>query len=243
MSDETRAALRSANERVCNLTREIERLEAAAQRAEQTVQDATADLEKYEGLDKEITKWRVEQAKQGAGTKVLPETLKAQVDGKRDAVEELEQARATQKAIQLELDDLRQQLRPAELERVRCAVAILHEMGDALASELATMNRRRAELFQLLIGLERLEVSQDGEWPRAIGLTEYSRNAMTIGETDVFPHGAEATREMADRWKRRLDTICTNPEAEIQAPKNLAPSDYVPEPAPGSWIPEFAGTA
>lgn len=240
MSEETRAALRSANENVCNLTREIERLEAAAQRAEQIVQEATADLARYEGLDREVTKWRVEQAKQGAGVKVLPDNLKAQVDGKRDAVEELEQARATQQAITEELESLRQQLRPAELTRVRCAVAILHEVGDALASELATMNRRRAELFQLLIGLERLEVSQDGEWPRPIGLTEYAHNAMTIGETDVFPNGAEATREMAERWKRRLDTICSNPEAEIQSPKNLSPSDYVAEPAPGSWVPEYA---
>jgi hypothetical protein len=229
MSVETRAALRSANERVYNLTREIERLEAAARRAEKIVQEAAAEVAKYEGLDKEITRWRVEQAKQGAGVKVLPDILKTQVDGKRNAVEELEQARATQ-------------LKPAELERVRCAVAVLHEMGDALASELATMNRRRAELFQLLIGLERLEVSQDGDWPRPIGLTEYAHNAMTIGETDVFPNGSDATREMAERWRHRLDTICTNPEAEIQAPKNLAPSDYVAEPAPGSWEPESAGT-
>ncbi len=240
MSEEIRAALRSANENVSNLCNEIERLESAAQRAEQAAQDATAEMAKYSELDKEITKWRVEQLKQGANARVLPDHLKVQLDAKRDAVEELEQSRATQQAILEELEDLRQRQRPAEQERMKCAIAILQEMGDALASELASINHRRADLFQLLRGLEQLEVAMDSDMPTAIGVTEYARNTMSIAETYVFPDGAEATMEIAERWKRRLEAICADPDAEINPPKPVAPSDYVLEPAPGCWVPEHA---
>jgi chromosome segregation ATPase len=240
MTEEIRAALRTANESIANLNREIERLEQAAQRAEQAAQEATAEMAKHSELDKEITKWRVEQLKQGENTRVLPDFLKVQLDAKHDAVEELEQSRATQQAILEELEGLRQRQRPAEQERLKCAITILQVMGDALASELASINHRRADLFQLLRGLERLEVAMDSDMSTAIGLTEYARDAMNIAETYVFPEGAEATREIAERWKHRLETICADPYAEINPPSPVAPSDYVVEPAPGSWVPEHA---
>lgn len=240
MTEGIRAALRSANERVSNLNKEIERLESAAQRAEQAAQDANAEMAKYSELDREITKWRVEQLKQGANTRVLPDYLRLQLDAKRDTFEELEQSRATQQAIFAELEDLRQRQRPFEQERLNCAIAILHEMGDALASELASINHRRADLYQLLRGLEQLEVARESDMPTAIGVSEYARDAMNIAETYVFPDGAEATREIAERWRHRLEAICAEPYAEINPPKPVAPSDYVVEPAPGSWVPEYA---
>jgi chromosome segregation ATPase len=240
MTEEVRVALRTANERISNLSREIDRLELAAERAEQAAQEATAEMEKHSELDKEITKWRVEQLKQGENTRALPDYLKFQLDAKHDATEELEQSRATQQAIFEELESLRERQRPAEQERLKCAITILHVMGDALASELASINHRRADLFQLLRGLERLEVPMDGDTPTAIGLSEYARNAMSMAETDVFPEGAEATAEIAERWKRRLETICASPYVEINPPSPVTPSDYVLEPSPGSWVPEHA---
>jgi len=240
MTEEIREALRSANENISNLNREIERLESAAQRAEQAAQEATAEMEKHSELDKEITKWRVEQLKQGENTRVLPDYLRIQLDAKHDAAEELEQSRATQQAILEELEGLRRSQRPAEQERLRCAITILHVMGDALASELASINHRRADLFQLLRGLERLEIPIEGDWPTAIGLSEYARNAMSNAETYVFPEGAEATAEIAERWRRRLEAICANPYAEINPPGPVTPADYVLEPSPGCWIPEHA---
>ena len=239
MSEEIRAALRSANERVSNLNKEIERLESAAQFAEQAVQDAGAELTRHSELDREIIKWRVEQLKQRSSTRVLPDHLKAQLDARRFAIEEIDLSRATQQAILQELEELRQRQRPAAQERMRCAIANLHEMGDALASELVSLNHRRADLFQLLWGLERLEVVVDNDWPTPIGLTEYARDAMSISEMYVFPEGAEATREASERWRRRLEAISENPYAEINPPKPVAPSDYVQEPSPG-WVPEFA---
>ena len=239
MTEEIRVALRSANENIANLKRDIERLEAAAQRAEQAAQQATAEMDKHSDLDKEITKWRVEQLKQGENTKVLPDYLKVQLDAKHDAAEELDQSRATQQAILEELESLRQRQRPAEQERLRCAISIMHVMGDALASELVSINHRRADLFQLLRGLEQLEVPRDNDSPSPIGLSEYARNSMSMAETYSFPEGVEATREIAERWKRRLETICANPYAEINPPSPVTPSDYVVEPAP-SWVPEHA---
>src|SRR5579862_6889760 len=237
MTEGVRVALRIANENIANLKKEIERLESAAQRAERAAQDATAGLEKHSELDKEITKWRVEQLKQGENTRVLPDYLKVQLDAKHDAAEELEQARATQQAILEELESLRQRQRPAEEERLRCAISIMHVMGDALASELASINHRRADLFQLLRGLEQLEVPRENDSPIAIGLSEYARNAMNMAETYQFPDGAEAIREISERWKRRLETICANPYAEINPPSPVTPSDYVVEPSPG-FVPE-----
>jgi len=241
MSEETRTALSSANANLANLNRDIERLEAAAQRSEQAALEATAQLDKYLGLDKEITRWRVEQVKEGASTKVLPDHLKTQVDARRDGVEELDQSRATQQAIADELAELRRLQGPVEQTRQQCAVAILHEMGDALASELASLNHRRAELFQLLWGLDRLEVTGNGnEWSR-VGLTEYARNAMNAHDSEVFPDGVEATREIAERWRRRLEAISANPYAEINPPKPVAPADYITEPGLGTWVPENGG--
>ena len=113
-------------------------------------------------------------------------------------------------------------------------------MGDALASELASINHRRADLYQLLRGLEQLEVARENDMRTAIGVSEYARDAMNIAETYVFPDGAEATREIAERWRHRMEAICADPYAEINPPKPVAPSDYVLEPAPGSWVPEHA---
>jgi len=254
MSEGTRAALKAAAKKVFALENQIETLEAAAERAESASAEASTELENYAELEKEITRWRVNQLKKGGGTKVLPDDLKARINAKRTAADELEQSQSTSEAIAEELKDVRARLRIVARDRTKCAIAVLHEMGDLLADELRTINTRRAELIQILQGLSEVKVplSVSGH-PVAIGVSAATYEAINMGNAFAFPPNApDPVDEVTKRWTCRLDAICADPDAVIAAPKHLLPSHYVPGSlgkfqgsglpfsagTPGNWVPE-----
>ncbi len=228
MSKETRAALRAAAEKVSALRKQIQALEVAEERAEGTADQARQELARHAHLDKEITKWRVEQVKKGASTKTLPNQLQTKVAARRDASEELEQSQSTLQAIREELEGLNFQCEKAEAEARTCAVTVLHEMGDALAAELRSINMRRRELRQLLSGLSDVKIERPGYAPKAIGISRAAEEALNMDGSFDFPGNIDPAEEIVRRWARRLEALCADPNAEITAPKHLTPSDYVP---------------
>lgn len=248
---ETRAALKAAAKKAATLKNQIHTLEDARERAQATADQAQQELTRHSGLDKEITRWRVDQVKKGASTKVLPASLQAKVNGRRDAQEELEQSHSTIEAIREELETMTAQLARVEAEQRDRAVDVVRELEHSLAGELRTINERRTEILQLLRGLSVLEVpgilDANGR-PTGIGITTSTLEVVEMGQTFPFPVGADPLEEMARRWGTRLAAVCADPDAEITTPKHLTPSDYVPgRPrefiAPGlPWAPGTPGT-
>ena len=113
MFEEAREKLRDACARVADVTKQVERMETAVSRADKAIEDAKAELVKHSGLDRDISKWRVTQVKKGSSTKILPENLKARLDARRAAEDELTQAEGTKEAIKDELAELRKRMDPA----------------------------------------------------------------------------------------------------------------------------------
>jgi hypothetical protein len=246
MSKEKRTGLKAAAERVSALQEQIETLEAAAERAENASVEASDELEKYGDLEGEITRWRVAQLKKGASTKVLPDNLKARVEAKRAAADELEQSQTASQAIAEELRETRSKLRTADQEKTKCGIAVLHETGDTIADELKAVNIRRIELMQVLQGLAAVNmISERTGRPEGIGLTQGAVEVFNMANGFVFHDLADPTEELARRWKARLDALCANSDAEIAAPRHLLPSDYVPGTPPkyqGDGLPWLQGT-
>lgn len=232
--DESREALKAAHRKVRNIDKQIEVLESAAQRAEEAAQQATSELSKHSRLDKEITAWRVTQLKKGGNTKVLPDDLRERVDAKRAAEGELKQSQSAQQAITEELEELRNKRDRAEQDRMTLAIGTLHAMGEILANELYTINIRRAQLLQVLAGLFSMKI--DDRVAREVAISTITAGAMKMGDSFAFEPNTipGPLDEMGRRWQRRLDALCTDPDADITAPKHLEPSDYLPG-KPEGW--------
>lgn len=255
MELDSRAALKAAAESVAVLEGQIKTLEAAAERAATAAEEAASELEKYAGLESEITSWRVEQLKRRESTKALPNDLKARVDGKRAAIDELDQSESTSRAIAAELSDVRRKLDLASKQRTKYAVAALQETAGPLVEELRAINLRRVELRQILEGMASIEgVSERTGQRERIGLTESAREVLNMGDNFIFPGNVDPTSEIGRRWILRFNALCADPNAVVVPPKHLAPSDYVPgQPpkfqgpglswapgTPSSWAPEQA---
>jgi chromosome segregation ATPase len=220
---QARTNLKAAVTKIGNLTTQIENLEAAADRADDAAEQARAELEKSQGLEKEITAWRVAQVKKGLSTKTLPENLKVKTDAKRAAEEELEQAESTHNALSEELEELQACLKPAEQERLKCAHAVLHDTGDELAQELVSLQARHYELMQLIMSLA-----------QTIGLTpEMEAAVLNQDGRAQFPGNCDPIAAMAMRWKDRLEAVLKDPDAPLTVPKQIVPSDFVIEG--GQW--------
>ncbi len=193
MSQDSRAELKAAIAKVDALNKQIANLEAAAERADRAVEQAGVELAKYTGLDKEITAWRVNQVKKGQSTKTLPEKLRAKVDAKRAAGEELEQAESTQEALKDELASLRPSIKPLEEQRVKAAVAVLHEeAGDSLAHEFAEVNAKYTELVRLIRGLANVplhELPRSGYSVSGPAISGYTKTILEAlnGSDGAFP--------------------------------------------------------
>jgi hypothetical protein len=220
MIEDARTNLKAAIAKIGHLTAQVGKMEAAAERADESAQQATAELASYEGLDKEITKWRVDQVKRGRSTKTLPEKLKA----KRTAEDELEQSEATRDAINGELDELQKRLKPLEAEREACAVAVIHEKGDELAQELSALNDRQVELVQILRGLSEMRINETWNAPLA-GKTPAMKSAIG-GWSYQFPINVNPPEDMGKRWKKRLDAVKVDPDADVTVPTMIVPEDY-----------------
>lgn len=260
MDDSKRTALRAATAEVSALEKQIRSLEAAARRAGAEVEEAQAELQRHAKLDAEITRWRVDQMKADKQTKALPEKLKTRVDAKRAASEELEQARSTIAAIETELEEVRAKLIALRKTQALDAAAVLIDIGDVLAAELKAINRRRAEIIQVLKGLASMNLETEDGPLGGIRLSDEAEAAIQIGEPSfLFPGHIRPgpLEEIATRWQQRLSALLADPDAEITAPAHVVPADYIepPPPAypgpgqvwpslgPGSWKPEQATIA
>ena len=215
MQETARARLKSAIAKAADLSAQIEKMEAATERAEAAAQEAQTELAKYAGLDKTITAWRIDQVKKEASTKVLPEKLKAKLEAKRAAEDELEQAEGTLEAISEELEALRTQEKPLEGEKDNAAVSVLLEYADGLARELADHNARGRELRQSLNGLT-----------RAIAKSTTTIQAALNNYDFEFLPGCDLEYDCGQRWKKRLEAILADPDAVVTTPKIIVPSDY-----------------
>jgi hypothetical protein len=224
MSD-ARTKLRSAIADFNTVTRKIESLESATARANEAVELAKGEVATHAGLEKEITRWRVAQVKNGASTKKLPENLAAKVDEKKSAESEVAQAEATFEAMREELRQLRKSLKPAEEARQNAAVdVLLRENVDDLAQEYSEVSLRAKELGLLLHGIAHLQVEKGGKLVD-VGYTQSMVNALRAG--DGFPAEVSPMADMGTRWGKRLKTLFENPDAEITRPRVVVPSDYV----------------
>ena len=254
MKNETRKELKTAHDQVAQLKAQIEALKTAAARAEESAADANAALEHHSGLEKAITRWRVSQLKNGGDTKRLPADLKARVDAKRDAEDELAQAQDALQEIASELNITRTKLRLANFAHEKEVIAVLHGSADELAAELEAINQRRAEIRQQLSGLAGIQLQlRDAGPAESIGMSKRAARAFNAGSDFDFPQHANADREQVIRWKLRFDALKADPDAAIVPPRPLCPADYMPTTHPrfanapgfgwtvglqGSWKPE-----
>jgi chromosome segregation ATPase len=224
MSD-ARAKLKAAIADLARLTEKIESLEGANVRAAEAVEHAKAEVATHAGLEKEITRWRVSQVKKGASTKELPESLAAKVAAKKAAESEVEQAEATLEALREELAELRKGVKPLEEARQQAALnVLLGEQIDDLAREYSEISVRERELGLLLHGLAHLQVEKNGKI-EPVGYTQSIVNVLKLGEQ--FPQEVSPNADMGTRWQRKLNALLKDPEARIERPVAIVPSDYV----------------
>jgi hypothetical protein len=223
---ETRGNLKNANKQVAGIKGQIEKLEAAVERAGAAAEQAEVEFAKYTDLGEEITEWRVQQVKRGATTKELPAKLKTAVDAKRAAEEELNQSAATCAALAEELVQLQKCLKPIEERRTQAAVEVLHEQGNILAAELAEVSARRSALVFLIRSLAHMP-GVDGT---PVGFTrpmfDAQNDAGTYEEIQKFLHLTSPLQDMAARWRTRLAALLSDPDAAVTIPRLVAPADY-----------------
>jgi outer membrane murein-binding lipoprotein Lpp len=231
MSD-ARAKLKAAIADYNTQSLKVERLSKAVDAARRAVDDAKAEIEGYADLDKEITRYRVAATKRGASPRNLPDDLKARVNGKKAADDELAQAESTLEELAAELKELRKTLQPLEAARVNAAGAVLiEEQGDDLAQEYIQAAERARQLFLQLGGLLLLEIEVDGK-KYSMGGTQAMATAAVLGKNDsailqqMFPEGANVFADMGGRWKTRMETLMKDPDAGITRPKPIAKTDY-----------------
>lgn len=224
--NETRGNLKDANKEVADIKSQIEKLETAVERAGAAAEQAEVEFAKYTDLGEEITRWRVQQVKAGATTKELPARLKAKVDAKRAAEEEIEQSAATRAALAEELDQLQKRMKPIEKQRFQVATEVLHEQGDVLAKELVGVSARRSELVFLIRSLANMP-GVDGD---PIGFTrpmfDAQNSAGTYEAEQGFVHLVDPLQDMAARWRTRLAALLSDPDAAVSIPRLVTPADY-----------------
>ncbi len=206
-----REKLKSATAKAAHLERQRAQLETALATATTAVETASKDLEAFDDLSAAITRWRVDQTKRGLSAKTLPEILRARVDAKRLAEVELEQSTSTRDAISEELDDIKKRLAPMEDTKIVCALDVLREKADEVAAELAVLNERRRDLFQILEGLANINLPQNG-YTRFVGYTSAMERARILPTHEFYP-AQDPIGAMGARWLKRLNLLKADPDA------------------------------
>jgi hypothetical protein len=160
----------------------------------------------------------------------LPDSLRAKQEQRRRAEEELSLALSTLKELDAEMDGLRSRLKPLENSRLDATLTVLCEHGEGLAAELSSLNARRFELRQALTALGYTRTSAPGEYPPMVIKKTAAMEAALAGyEPEFFP-GLDPLADMGARWRKRLDALIADPDAEITTPKPIKPSDYSSTP-------------
>lgn len=223
-----RIALKEASANSKRLADEIEKLASAIKRATATSEDASQELLQHGALDQEITRWRVAQVKKGLSTKTLPTALKDKIEARRNAEDEIEQSKSTLEVLNQELRELRKQHRACETERENSALQVLlHEEGANLAGEYTSAMTRAAELRLLLEGLAHIRLLASVGTDRVRPRYSQAMNEAIQSEGVRFPENTYPFEDMGTRWKTRLERLKKNPDATVDRPKIIAPSDYV----------------
>lgn len=221
---EARERLKQSAASVATITTQIEQLETAATSSARIVEIAQAQIEGFKGLHREIAKFRVGMVKAGLGTQSLPASLKAKMKAKRGAEEELEQSISTRDMIDSELKAARGTIQAAQEAANLAAVNVLREIADVAAAELITINARQWELAWVLQGLEYLN------FPSSRGVIRTGRTPL-MGQAMVrrdpeFVGVFDPLADMVLRWKKRLDILLADPDADLSLPKPVVPQDY-----------------
>lgn len=220
----TRELLKAAVAKAANLEIQKAKLEKALETATAAEQAAIEDWERFSDLDAAIKKFRVDAVKNGGNSRDLPQVLKDRLTARRSAEEEIEQATSTKEAITEELGDITKRLAPMGQTITLCALDILREKGDELASELTALNERRRDLVQILDGLANVSVMKNGTMQQA-GYTPAASKAMANPDYE-FAGNLKPLHDMSDRWLARLNAIVADPDAELTIPQIIKPSDY-----------------
>lgn len=238
MSEEARERLKAGMARFNQLTTQAEELRQAIAAAQRTIEQAQDSLASFGDLDRAIVQFRVAATKAGKDPKALPDSLREQVQARRDAEAELAAAEATLGVLQDELGSCERALEVISSSRNGLCVGVLKELGDELAAELISLNAQRRALVDVLEGLAALNVRIDGSM-RFVGLTPTMESAINgRGALSEWPAGFQVETANARRWQQRLDALLADPDAPITAPKAVTPRDVRFEPTiPG--IPTF----
>jgi hypothetical protein len=232
MSEE-REKLKELIEKVNQQATKVARLQAAVARAEQTKEQAVAELQGFENLDKEITNWRVGQVKKNLPTHRLPEALKAKVSAKRAAEEEIEQSGSTLEALKGELSERLTETKAMEAERDELAKEILlSEVGEELAREYKEIVLRKDELYLLMQGLGYLNSKHlNPNYGPGHGATTPRFSALIADalrfEGYAYPPNSNPAADMSLRWQKPLHELLKDAHAVVSRPRLIAPSDYV----------------
>lgn len=223
---QARERLKEAVAAFAAITEQIATLETASASATRIIENAQAALEGFSGLDNDITAYRIGAVKSGLGTQPLPDSLKEKMTAKRNAEEELEQAKSTLEAITAELSGVRKELTWKELPRMKAATSVLHELADKAATELIVINRRQWELQWILTGLWHLKVPTESGIQKLAG-SPLMDQAFSFHQP-AFEGIFDPLAGMSSRWQDRLNVLLANPDADISLPKPVMPQDWGP---------------
>ncbi len=221
-----RAQLKAALAEIDKLANQVAELKTAQQAAENAVEEAQAELDSFDGLDAEITKFRVSATKRGANPRKLPDELKAKVDAKRAAEDESGQANTTLETLVKELAAAESKLKARKGEQTKFAVAVVQEFADAIAEELLDLQCRRAVGLALLNGLAEVSVMVDGQ-NKFVGFSNKAIEAIAERTAEGLPGGIPHRAAMAKRWATRIDALLKDPDAKITVPKLVQASDIL----------------
>lgn len=221
-----RTQLKEAVAAFAAITESIATLERASTSATRIIASAQAALEGFSGLDKDITAYRIGAIKSGLGTQALPDSLNEKITAKRNAEEELKQAKSTLEAITAELAEVRKDIPWKELPRIEAATSVLHEFCDEAAMELIALNRRQWELKWILQGLSHLTVPTRSGMQR-LGSSQLMEQAFSF-YAPPFEGIFDPLAGMISRWQDRLNLLLADPDADLLLPKPVKASDWEP---------------
>ncbi len=192
---------------------EVAQLESAYERSIADVASAAAALAAHDGLEKEISRFRVQALKSKSDPRTLPDGLKAKQAAKKECAAELEAAEATREAIREELDSAKTWLRNESAKQLPLAMAALTARVDESARALIELNDKRYRLLFEIEAFATMQFEIAGERHPAPGYTPTMAEAVVNGRATVID--GLTIGDVQERYLAALIRIMSDPTAEI----------------------------
>lgn len=182
----------------------------AVEAAASLVAQAENELERFNGLQDDIARYRASAIKRGEPASSLSDDLISRKEGREKAGSGLDEARAAYALLATELEAAKAELTRAEAVVANAAEAILHEEANALLADLKSARSTVVDLEDRLYALGCIWVRTPGEprpkpFPLPPGLLSALQNGARPYPPTTVPRPDDPDQR---KWAKHYQTLC-----------------------------------